>query len=316
VPDLIQDESIELFEVDLRLGLLLDKHTDFYLPDVLPIAFERVTRDGWPADHPMGRSGTDSYDEFLCATDNALNGMQIVNADGGRTNFVRYPGWVPVKWLVKFVDQQDQFIALHKYPSEHFALKDISGGTHTYLNCPTSDVRCFFAGYRDALGRELKVDRDATRGLIRVTSPNGNWIHVKHGLKGRIEEIVDSRGRKIRYSYDEGNRLTAVIYPSGEMFRYVYDDTEHLLAFSIAADANSTPRLLLKNEYMHGLLVRQTIADNRVYEYAYEASASDQIQRATVHTPNGRTFRIDVTDAFSVIREGSLEDRANSFGKR
>lgn len=192
---------------------------------MIPIEFQRVTRDGWPAAHPMGRSGTDNYDEFLCATDDAMDGLQIVKADGGREKFLRYPRWVPVKWLVKWIDQRHQFIGLHLYPHEHLDLKDVSGGTRTYLSCPTSDIRCFFAGYRDALRRELKVDRNEARNLMRVTSPNGNLIQVNHGLRGRIEEIVDSRGRDVRYNYDEGNRLTSVVYPSGEVFRYVYDDS-------------------------------------------------------------------------------------------
>src|SRR6266542_1068463 len=50
--DVVHDESTEIFEVDLRLGLLVDKHTDFYLPDTVPIQFRRATRDGWRG--PMG----------------------------------------------------------------------------------------------------------------------------------------------------------------------------------------------------------------------------------------------------------------------
>jgi len=40
------EEGRELFELDLRLGLLVDKHTDFELPGEVPIEFQRATQQG------------------------------------------------------------------------------------------------------------------------------------------------------------------------------------------------------------------------------------------------------------------------------
>ena len=60
-----QDESTEIFELDLRMGLLIDKHTDFYLPGSIPIEFRRATRDGWKRPMGFGLSGTHNYDKFL-----------------------------------------------------------------------------------------------------------------------------------------------------------------------------------------------------------------------------------------------------------
>jgi hypothetical protein len=61
------DESTEIFEVDLRLGLLVDKHTDFNLSDTIPIEFQRAIRDGWSGRNAFGISGTHNYDEFLAS---------------------------------------------------------------------------------------------------------------------------------------------------------------------------------------------------------------------------------------------------------
>jgi YD repeat-containing protein len=235
------------------------------------------------------------------------NGLEVVSAGGGRDEFVRHPRWLPVQWLAKYVNARDESITWHEYPSEHFALKDVSGGISSYLPCPTSEIRCFFAGYRDSLGRELRVDRDEMRNLTGLTSPNGNWIRLNHGPQGRIEEIVDSQGRRVRYDYDERNRLTTVTYPSGEVYQYTYDDTQHLLSFSVAPDAHSTFRVLLKNEYGDGLPIKQTVVDNSVYEYEYQSGPHGQIRAAAVRMPDGRTFNIDVTDASSVIHETSVK---------
>jgi hypothetical protein len=63
------DESTEIIEVDLRLGMLIDKHTDFYLPGSIPIDFRRTTRDGWKGPMGFGLSGTHNYDKYLASAD-------------------------------------------------------------------------------------------------------------------------------------------------------------------------------------------------------------------------------------------------------
>jgi YD repeat-containing protein len=52
-------------------------------------------------------------------------------------------------------------------------------------------------------------ERDAQRRLIRLTS------------------ITDSRGRIVRYGYDQRGQLTSVAYPSGETYYYESDSEQH-----------------------------------------------------------------------------------------
>ncbi|MGB6191292.1 MAG: hypothetical protein WBF42_02405, partial [Terracidiphilus sp.] len=79
IQDPEEKEGVERFEVDLHYSLLIDKRTDFYLADTIPIAFQRVTRDGWKGVNPFGISGSDNYDAYLSSADN----IRIVRADGG-----------------------------------------------------------------------------------------------------------------------------------------------------------------------------------------------------------------------------------------
>jgi len=299
------DESAELFEVDLRLGLLVDKHTDFNLPDAVPIQFQRDTRDGWSGPNPFGISGTDSYDEFLSSADNIK--ISVVHADGGRTELVRVPRWLPMLSRVKYVDTDLSGKALemrwHSDPFEHYDLKSFDGAVLTYLPCDRPKVLCYLTGYRNAQGQELKFERDSSRRLTRLTAPNGSWLRLNYGPSDHIVEISDSRGRTVRYGYDERNRLISVTYPSGEVFHYEYDNTQHLLTFSVSPDAKTAPLVLLRNEYESGRIAKQTFADGATYTYNYNLANDGSVNAARVRTPDGRIFNIDVGGDYSTVRE-------------
>ncbi len=317
VQDPMEDEQVELFELDLRLGLLIDKHTDLYLPDTIPIEFQRVTRDGERGRDPFGISGWDNYDEFLGSADNIH--IFVEHADGGRDNLVRVPQWLPVISFVKYVGGQSAGIevpgsrvvrtawqyemAWHAFPFEHYDVRRFNGGIKTYLPCNRSSVNCSLVGYQDSQGRELKIERNSSRRLARITSPNGNWVGVGTGSDGRILAIDDSRGRTVHYTYDGADRLTGVTYPSGETHHYDYDYTQHMLTFRIATDAHSEPRVVLSNEYENGLLTKQTLGDGGTYTYTYDSSNPETIRHATVETPGGRRFTIEIGAYSSIVRE-------------
>jgi YD repeat-containing protein len=304
------DESVELFQVDLRLGLLIDKHTDFNLPDTIPIRFQRVTRDGWKGLHPFGISGTDNYDKFLLSADN-IN-FTIEEADGGATNLVGNPRWLAGLWplkydsLVKYVDADfsGKYYEMrwHPTPLSHYEVKRYDGEIENYCTCDTA-LTCYQTGYRNSQGQEIKFDRDKDRKLTQLTSPNRSWLHFSYGPSNHIAQIDDSQGRTVHYGYDERNRLISVIYPDGEIYHYEYDNTQHLLTFSVAPDAETTPRLVLRNEYEDGRIAKQTFADGSTYSYNYTLAKNGAIREASVHTPDGRIFKLEITEWDSTIRE-------------
>jgi YD repeat-containing protein len=298
------DESLEMFQVDLGAGLLIDRHTDFDLPDTIPIQFQRVTRDGWSGVNPFGISGTDNYDEFLESADNVT--ITVIHADAGRDNVVREPRWLPILPLVKYVDTafSGKFYEMrwHSSPFEHYDLKRFDGEVKTYLPCDSPKVLCYLTGYRNAQGQELKFERDGSRSLVRLTSPNKSWLRLIYGAGG-IYEIDDSRGRMVRYGYDSLNRMVSVTYPDGEIFHYEYDSLQHLLTFSVAPDAGTAPRVILRNEFAMGRIVRQTLEDGSTYDYSYESARDGSISVANVRTPDGRGFKIDFAGGDSTVHE-------------
>jgi hypothetical protein len=207
------DDSVELFEVDLGPGLLIDKPTDFELPGLIPIEFQRALRGGWSGSNPFGISGTDNYDEFLISPDNVH--ISLVHNDGGRDELVRSPLWLPILSLVKYVDRDysGNFYEMrwHSSPFGHYDLKHFGGDVKTFLPCSGFKQFCYLIGYKNAKGQALEFERDHDRKLIQLTSPNRSWLHFSYAAGNRISEINDSHGRKV--SYDERQRLTSVTYP-------------------------------------------------------------------------------------------------------
>jgi YD repeat-containing protein len=299
------DPAVEIFEVDLRLGLLIDRHTDFYLPDSVPIRFERATRDGWSMPVAFGSSGTHNYDQFLASSN--MRQIDVIHADGGRDSLERTPTWLPVLSWVKYVDANTGRLLELRWrpgPFEHFDLTSFGGDVETYLPCDKRSPPCYQVGYRDPQGRQLTFERDSRRRLMRLISPNRSFLSLSYGPGDRIAAITDSRGRIVHYTYNQRGQLITVAYPSGEVLSYTYDTTQHLLTFSAQPDATTASRLLLTNEYDHGLLVRQVLADGRTYTFSYSAAANQRILTATVHDPNGMTSEVRMRNANqSIVRE-------------
>jgi YD repeat-containing protein len=318
----MEDESVEVFEFDLRIGLLMDKHTDIDLPDTIPIEFERVTRSGVHGRNPFGISGADYYDQFLGSPDNIH--VFLEHADGSRDNLIRYPEWLPVLPLVKYVGGESQQMragrsfkrvwqyemAWHTLPYEHYDFHRFNGDTETYLPSDNPDVPSVMVDYKDSQGRDLKIERGPSRHLARLTSPNGRWLGVGTESDGRIIAIDDDRSRTVLYSYDRGHRLVSVTYPSGEIYRYEYDDRQNMLVFAVAADSHSDPQIILRNEYAGMLLTKQTLPDGSVYTYSYDAPDPYSIHRIIVRTPDQRIFDVAIDDYGATVHEQAEPARA------
>jgi YD repeat-containing protein len=302
-----RDTSVELFEVDLRLGLLIDKHTDFNLPDSIPIEFQRATRDGWSSSNAFGISGTHNYDEYLYSRDNIW--ISVIHADGGRDELVRVPRWGVPLAFAKYVDTEysGRFYEMRwrAGPFGHYDLRRFDGAVKTFLPCDNTAL-CYLTGYRNGRREELEFDRDGSRKLTQLTSPNKSWLHLSYGTGGRVAAIDDSQGRTVRYGYDVRGQLVSVTYPSGEVYFYAYDGTQHLLTFSVAVNAGAVPRVLLTIEYVDGMIARQTLVDGVTYAYSYHRAKDGSIDAAGVRTSDGRIFDVRVVRGSSIVRERDL----------
>ena len=297
--------SDETFEFALGYGILTDRSFDFYLPDSVPIEFERVTRDGWKGPMGFGISGSHNYDSFLQSSDMVV--IEVVNGDSSRFPLQRKPNLPLPLAALKYVDTtySGKMYEMRWYgsPSERFELKKFNGDVQTFLPCDNK-VICYQNGFRNAAGQQLTFQRDERRRLMRITSPGNQWIAFTYGPENHIIEINDSQGRKVDYGYDQRNRMVRVSYPSGEVHLYDYDDQQHLLTFSVATDAKSQPRLMLRNTWRGDWLTSQTLADGSVYKYNLQGLPGD-IRSATLSTPDGQRFELQMDHDGSTIWERS-----------
>jgi len=299
------DESQELFEVDLGGSRVVEKHTDFYLPDTVPIQFQRATLNGWEDTKGFGLSGSHNYDKYL-SSQNDMRLISLIKAGSFNDELFRMPAWLDVLPLVKYLGRDQSGMSLElrwrSGPFEHFDLKRFNGEVETYLPCDNS-VLCYLDGYHNDQGEALSFERDGRRRLTRLTSPNKSWLRLSYGEGDRIADINDSRGRAVHYCYDEHGQLISVTYPSGEVLSYEYDSTQHMLTFNVAPDAKTAPRVLLRNEYEQGRLAKQTLADGETYTYTYYPANAGPIHTARVRTPDGTIFDLDISRLGSTVRE-------------
>lgn len=314
LPSASRDTASEYFELDLRIGLLMDKRTDIYAYDTIPIVFERMTRDGWKGINPLGISGSDNYDGYLSSADNIQ--IDVADSGGQRVRLTRDPKYGLPLSMVKYVDLQNPGFYEMRWktePYQHYELRRFDGAVESYLPCLGSHVWCYLTDYRDPRGDELHFERDSGRHLLSLTSPHGSWAHITNDSAGRMVEVTSSTGAFVRYGYDDANRLVSVNYSSGEVCRYEYDSTQHLLTFSGSPDAKTPLRVWLRNEYENGLVVRQTLADGSVYAYRYDSADPTRISSVSAQTSDGRHFTLQIGPSSTTVYEsGSAPSAAGA----
>lgn len=193
----------------------------------------------------------------------------------------------------------------HAAPFEHFELERPDGSDEQYFACGTDTPPCYLAGFRSSSGESLRLERDAKRKLLSVTTPTGNFLHLDYDNNGRLVAVTDNRGRVVHYAYDGENRLASVSYPSGELLTYEYDSVHRLVALYAAPNPSVKPKLLLRNEFQNGFLTSQTLADGRVFRYRYWPLDKMKVQTVTVRPPTGPAVQVMLYKWGSAVRETS-----------
>jgi YD repeat-containing protein len=307
VQDPLPDPSVELFVVDPEQGIIFSKHTDFYLPDVVPIQFQRVIGQPWNFPMSFGTSGSNNYDDYLWSANNLRNiGVARVGWGGGdmvRVNAGFFSNMSRDKWMDTDYSGRDYELRWISAPYEHFDLERFDGSVESFLSC-NYGTQCAEIGLRNAQGQQLLFERDNLLRLTRLTSPAKSWINLTYaGSAKNVTRITDNQGHVIQYGYDAHGHLTSVTYPSGAVLTYTYDDAQHLLTFSAAPNAKAAPQLLMRNDYDHGKLARETLADGAIYSYTYNLPTSRTPRTTTISTPEGMVYDVAIWNGTSRVRE-------------
>src|SRR3954471_6189864 len=223
-PGMRTDRRYDELEVDLRVGLVVTRHTDFFRPDSMPLVLTRAAH-GWDAmPRAFGIGGNHPYDIFPVGSRHPWTFVDLVMPDGaplrfdrvsegtdftdavyehhGRTGFLgSVMRWNGSGWDLRFRDG-----SLFRFPEAYSATRGQEGA---------------LIGMQDDAAHRVVFERDRDRSLKRLVSPSGLFLSFEYDNDDRVTQVTDDEGRIVRYTYEDG-RLVGV--DDGARYtRYAYD---------------------------------------------------------------------------------------------
>jgi RHS repeat-associated protein len=268
--------------VDLHSGLFTYEKTDVNLPGPLPLTLGRTYRPGDSNVYEFGKGTTNQYDMRLWSQENYKQAYLILPS-GQRIHYVRTsPG---AAW----------YNAVYEAPE---ATGEFYGSTISWKQVWNG------AGWDLTLTNGITYQFGDTAGLQGIEDGHGDWIHLRRagGQYGRIEEVSDSDGKSISFTYQEA-RIAKAVANDGRAWRYGYanqylsqvtdpdGNTTHYAYNGIGQMTSiTTPRGIkyLENEYdAAGRVERQRDADGGSFSFAYETSLGGKVEATTVTEPTG-----------------------------
>ena len=287
--------NVEIMEVDLRYGLFLDRRTEFYIPDKIPLQFTRVLRTQDSRSRAFGIGGTHNLNIFPVGNRWPFTWIEVIMADGGRVHYKR-SNWGFGYWDATYSDSdsgRSEFSGSKiswNWPG--WKLAELGGRTYFFpdgghLQRPEQSA---LLAIEDRQGNRLNLPRDSLGNLIRAYSPGGSELDFQYDERGRIKQVRDRGGAHIDYSYDSVGRLIQVKDAAGQMTDYSYDPKNRMIA--VMQNGN----LILSNEYdAADKIIRQTLADGRAYTFNYSLDHAGQVVAADVQDSAGLTWKISMS---------------------
>lgn len=285
-------EQLDEIEVDLRIGNLVTRTTDLFMPGTIPVAVTRCYRSWDNSPRTFGRNAALSWDLFPIGSRQPYTYIEIIACDGNRLRYERISkgtgyadavyehratntaflgsriNWNGNGWDLKLRDG-----SLYLFPESYYAKKTIDGAV---------------IEVRDANGLAVKMERRERRNLKKISTPDQHWITFEHDTADRIMTAKDQLGRKVTYLYDHGGRL-AEVRGLKSVIRYAYGNT-YLTA--IEEDG----RRLAEFDYQDRRVSRITLPARGTYRfrYEYDPAEKDRVIRSVVTAPDGSVNNFEI----------------------
>lgn len=286
--------------VDLATGLLIHSKTDLVLSDVIPIALTRTYRQSDSVSRAFGIGASHPYDMFLVG-DNVTSPegytyQDLILADGGRIHFSRTTpcvtsdGSCSNSAIFTSFSPTSFYGATLQFFTTIWKLTKKDGTVYTFPDSTASTVSQSAAviGMQDRFGNSLTFTRDNNSNLTQITSPNGRWIKFTYDTSNRITQAQDIIGRTVNYTYDPGGRLSTVTDANGGTWTYTYDPANNMLTIQDARQI-----VYLTNQFdANNRVIKQTQADNGIYQFAYTLDADGNVTQTNVTAPNGNVEQV------------------------
>jgi YD repeat-containing protein len=281
------DSSVEQYEVDLRSGLFVLRHTDLYVADDPPLAMTRAYNPWDLHSRAFGVGGNHSYDIFPTGDHYPYTYMNLNLGDG---EFVRYERISRGTGYADFIgehlaDAPARFQASTvRWNRDHWELT-LSNGKwigfpDSYQATRAADGAPF--GIRNGHGSQITLIRDGRHNLIRLISPRDHQIEFSYDANDRIVGARSDQGKNVDYSYNQNGRLNEVREDGRTRWLYVYD-----LSYLISIQSGDR-RTILSNQYSRGRITRLAVEGGGTYRFDYLVSAGGKVDETVVTDPSGK----------------------------
>ncbi|MTE21495.1 type IV secretion protein Rhs [Streptomyces sp. TRM43335] len=230
--------------VDLATGKMFLPQTDLSLPGAMPLVFRRYVESGYTAGRWFGPSWTSTVDQRL---EIDAEGVVFV-ADDGR--LLAYPH--PAPGVPTWPSAGTARMPLERTVDGGYTLTDPETGWVRHFAPPTGggDGIALLEQITDRAGHQIVFVHDEHTGApVRVEHSGGHTLRftVEDGrvtalslgdqvvkrygyTDGHLTEVADSRGRPLRFEYDDEARVVAWIDSNDRRYDYVYDNLHRVVA--------------------------------------------------------------------------------------
>ncbi len=202
--------------VDVATGELFTQQTDFTLPGMIPVVWERfwissstqrngALGAGWH--HPFDLAAVETTDTTLLRLEHGRL-IELPRLSEGES----------------FYHRAEKLVVLRRH--NRFELRDESGLARVLESSPVDPGRFRLTAIMDFNGNALRLAYDAQGWLSRVDTCEGIALIFGHDAHGRITEISrvrpDLRETLVRYDYDVSGALIRSVDAAGATFTYGY----------------------------------------------------------------------------------------------
>jgi YD repeat-containing protein len=292
VQGLYLDGDVDEIEIDLRVGNVITRKTDLFIPGMIPLAATRCYRAWDNRARTFGHNTNLSWDAFLVGSRQPYTYIELIACDGNEVRYERISkgtgyadavyehrataaflrsriNWNGNGWNLKLRDG-----SMYLFPDSYYGKRSIDGA---------------LIAFRNAKGQAAKMERRERRNLRRVISPDGRSIMFEHDFADRIVKAVDDQNRKVTYRYDYGGRLVEV-QGVQSVTRYSYGNT-----YLMSLEENGRGPVEFKYDE-EGRIDRLSLPDRRSYRFRYELDSTDkdQVKRSFVTGPDGSVTKFDI----------------------
>ena len=287
--------------IELTLGAYSRRDYDLRREDTPSISFERTYRSNETTrrGNPFGIGTNHSYGTYLVG-DPTFSWIDLVLDNATRIHYTRTtPGTTHDNAVLVHETSSSQYLHSRlSWRDGGWLIELADGQSYRHPACsPTATKPCTVSGYRDRLGRELRMTFNAEGGLARIETPDHKFVALEYDSQNRITAAHDDLERELHYAYDADGRLVAVTTADGATTTFTYDGANRMIRAqsakfteAIGYDENGRCRSY-RTEAAYRDLQGHSWAWSRAYAFTYEAGQpSDPYVRA-VRISDGRDIR-------------------------